>query len=396
MMPAPHIMVVEPYAGGHQAYYLECLLREWSQRTDDGRVTVVVGPAFSQRHPGFAAWVESLHRDVDLLEAEFRAPTDGGVLRLIARDRSHGRIVRDLINDLRPDGVLLMYLDHFQFSLATGLRFRFPLHVSGVYFRPSFHYRRKMEGTGHGLVRSYLSRLLFHLACRNPHVRTVFPLDPILAESVANLECDVVALPEPSTPLLPDRPRSDPRTVLLIGSLTRLKGVIQFLESVDMLADAVRHSGRFVIAGLIADDLVETVSKWHDSIASAGVTSSIVNRFLADDEVEDYVARAGVVVLPYQQHVGMSNVLVRAAKHGRPVIGPAFGLLGALIRRHGLGLPVNTANPREISDGIAEFLTSHRVPGFDAASAHAFAERNTAEAFADTILQTVCAKSLNQ
>jgi len=104
-----------------------------------------------------------------------------------------------------------------------------------------------------------------------------------------------------------------------------------------------------------------------------------------DDEVPDLLGAADVVLLPYQRHLGSSGVLVRAAAAGTPVLGDGYGLLGAQIRRHALGITVDATQTGDLVRGLHRCVTMPLDALFDAEAAAAFARHHTAEHFAETI-----------
>jgi glycosyltransferase involved in cell wall biosynthesis len=80
------------------------------------------------------------------------------------------------------------------------------------------------------------------------------------------------------------------------------------------------------------------------------------DRFLSATELASLVAHGDVALLPYQQFVGSSGLLYRAAQAGRPSIAPSYGLMGWLARRHGLGLVVDAARPQALAEALRHCL----------------------------------------
>src|SRR5690606_21945119 len=112
------------------------------------------------------------------IDEKIRLTATRNTREVIQNDLEHGRILKRYVERLKPTHVLLMYFDHVQVSLASRLRFSFPVQLSGIYFRPSFQYERS-EGEPSGtLLRNRLKKALFDLALRNRHFDTLFCLDP--------------------------------------------------------------------------------------------------------------------------------------------------------------------------------------------------------------------------
>jgi len=94
---------------------------------------------------------------------------------------------------------------------------------------------------------------------------------------------------------------------------------------------------------------------------------------IPDESVGTHFEMADVVVMPYQFHVGSSGVMLLAASHGRPVVGPAFGLIGETIRRERLGIAVDTTDPAALAAALTLAIID---------SSEAFSDRDSMRAFA--------------
>jgi glycosyltransferase involved in cell wall biosynthesis len=387
----PHLMIADPYTGGHHGYYIEVLCRRWVELAHDERMTVVVRPEFRRSHRNLSDWIEQQHPQIVLIEDEFGHDRYSDSRSLIRQDLAQGAALARLVNDLRPDTVVLMYLDHFQATLASDFRFPFDLRVCGIYFRPTFHYR-SVFGTQRSMtetLRDASKRMLLRLACRNPHLKEVCSLDPFLPRdtSVMRLRPKFIALAEPTPePDVVARPPADTKVVSLVGALAGRKGVLQLLDAVLQLPADLRKRMKLRLAGPVADDIRQPLNDRTTALERQGSKVEVDDRFLDDAQVESAIGTSDLVTLPYQKHVGMSNLLVRAAKHGVPVLASDFGLIGALVEHHGLGLSVNAEHTGSIMQGLARFLENPDDFPFDSATAREFADRNTEHAFADAIL----------
>jgi glycosyltransferase involved in cell wall biosynthesis len=293
-----------------------------------------------------------------------------------------------------------MYFDHTQLSLAFDLTFDFRVRFSGIYFRPSFHY-----GALGGPAPGWKERLgglrkLIQLrgALRNPHFEILFSLDSFAVPRIRRLAPlgyaealpDGIAPPMPAVP--PDVVRErlgvegGRRLLLLFGSLAPRKGVFKLLDALQKLPEATARQTCVVLAGgatAAASDRLHEVVPQVERIRSVQVV--LRDERIPEDEMADLFEAADVVLLPYQHHLGSSGVLVRAAAAGTPVLGDGYGLLGAQIRRHGLGITVDATQTGDLVHGLHRCVVTPPGGLFDVEGAAAFARHHTAAHFAETI-----------
>lgn len=405
MTSQPRLLLFDLYQGGHHAHYLRVVADRWADEDRPGFLDLVVSPAFAERnaalldharaHPGVR--VHPTAEPVELLPKMSRRAVFENDLRI-------GPWLKRSVETLRPDHTVLLYFDHLQASLATGLRFPFPTQMAGVYFRPSFHYRALGRGPvgGRAALEAFQKKTLLRFALRNPHLTALFCLDPHAVQPVSALAPDVRVVPlpeafethaEPSETAAETRRRlgvADGRKLLLLfGSLDPRKGAVALTEALAALPEALGRRATLVLAG----EAVEPRSPFDAAVLALAARGTVqvihLDGFTTDDTMHQLFGAADLVVLPYQGHVGSSGVLVRAAAAGAPVLGPSYGLLGAHIRDHGLGQYVDTTQPEALARGLAAFLDPASPFPFSAASARAFAAANTDAAMARTVLHHV-------
>jgi len=283
---------------------------------------------------------------------------------------------------------LVMYFDTFLQGPAP-LHVPAPCPVSGIYFRPTAHYR-SFPGASlgpHDRLRAARQQLALRLAGAHRQVDTVFSLDPLAVPTLpAGLHPQPLADPVAPGPLVePTTTRArlglDPGEpmALLFGHLTERKGVVQAVEAVRSLPSSVRI--RLVLAGTADSATTEAL---HALRVDQERRVLWLDRFVDDDEVQPLFQAADVVLAPYDRHVGSSGILIRAAAAERPVIASGYGLMGEWVRRHGLGLALPELSSSAIRAGLEAFLAGD-VPA-DPARMAAFAAQNTPARFADTLI----------
>jgi glycosyltransferase involved in cell wall biosynthesis len=291
----------------------------------------------------------------------------------------------------------MMCFDHLQPSLTLGLRPRRQVGLHGIYFRPM------LDGSLYAAAwkdrpEMVWRRLLLKGSLRNPNLLTLFCLDRSSIRLIKELtsRVDVIALPDPVKEY--DQ-RRDPAVIrrelgadssrvmlLLFGELSRRKGTFQLLKSLSLLSAQDARRLAVVIAGPIpkADKAIVDSLTMRLKAASA-VQLIVVDRFVSDGGIQDLFRASDLVIAPYQEHIGMSAILVRAAVAGRPIIGPSYGLLGELIRSERLGVTVDASSPEAIARAIGLCLSQPAGRLFDRGSAKAFAEFNRVANFTATI-----------
>ena len=124
------------------------------------------------------------------------------------------------------------------------------------------------------------------------------------------------------------------QTLLFFGLIRAYKGVDLLLRALPLVAQD-RPDVRLVVAG----DPLDPVEPLRRLASELGVAERVVwlLGFLPDDEVEDVLADASVVVLPYRRRVDASGVLALAVGHGLPIVASDVGSLGETVEEFGAG-----------------------------------------------------------
>jgi glycosyltransferase involved in cell wall biosynthesis len=112
---------------------------------------------------------------------------------------------------------------------------------------------------------------------------------------------------------------------------------------------------RLVVAG----DPVDPVAPAQALARELGVDGRIEwrLRFVRDREVEELMAQAAVVVLPYRE-LDSSGVLATAIGYGRPVVVTDVGSLGEQVREFGAGAVVAPGDSTALAEACNALLRS--------------------------------------
>ncbi|MBT9559347.1 MAG: glycosyltransferase [Myxococcales bacterium] len=403
----PHLVAFDIEVGGHHGVYLLHLAREWGRLELPGRLTYVVSTQFRERHADVVAAASAvgigLHEvpPVELSTGAYRHLR--GPARIAAHAMLEWRRLVSAAATLGATHVIALYLDRLlQVPLATGLRS--PCPVSGIYFRPTFHYRHWAKGriSLGDRARAARQEAVATLALRNPSLHTLFTLDAFAAaelqirghRSAEGLSDPVDLAPAPPERIAALRARlgldaSHRRLVLLFGVLTSRKGIPRVMKAIAALPLDVVAGCHWALVGPLDKSYRTTLETELAGLAAKrpDATVTLVAEFVPEEDTQAWFELADLVLVPYERHVGMSGILVRAAAAGRPVLADDFGLVGALTRQDGLGLSLDTSSPDAFASALARWFHEPTTIPFSPAGAARFARRNRAPRFARQLLR---------
>jgi glycosyltransferase involved in cell wall biosynthesis len=310
-------------------------------------------------------------------------------------------IVRRYLRLTGANRVLFLALDHLTLPLGLGLGLA-DSDISGILFRPSVHY--PTFGTYRPgfkeRLRDARKGALYRGMLNNRAVHTVFSLDPYFpAYAAARYRSGdkVVALGDPAHPApqpttseqsLASTMPNGRRAFVLFGEITERKGILPLLAALLLLPSHIAQQVALTIAGRIDPGLQRQVEESLAQVrrAQPSLWLHVENRRLAEGEVTALVQRSDFVLAPYQRFVGSSGVLLWAAQLGKPVISQDYGLVGQLTREHGLGLAIDTSDPRTIAHAIVTAVEHGAAAYGDAKGMHDFTAAQRPDDFATSLL----------
>jgi glycosyltransferase involved in cell wall biosynthesis len=401
-------MLFDLALGGHHGNYIQHLI-DWAyQQGFRGAIDIVVLPQFAEIHQDtFAAIERNKDLPIDLVpisaaEATLLGSRHSGLSRAL-RNVREWQIFCKYARDLQTTHALIMYLDTCELPLAMGMRS--PCPFSGIYFRPTFHYHMfekycpaRKDKLQHWRERFTLSRIL-----NNPQLQTVFCLDPFAVTAIASQHHTnkIVHLADPVQPY-PSMPsdlaalktklgiEAHRRVFLLFGGLDERKGIYQLLEAIQLLSPELCNRLCLLLVGGADPARQATIHQQLTAIRQTHPLQAIEHYdFIPEADVSNYFQLADVILAPYQQHVGMSGILLLAAAAGKPVLSSDYGLMGELARRYELGLAVDSTKPTEISEALTTCLSASLQTLSNPSQMKLFAEQNSIELYASTILQNL-------
>ncbi|NJR50268.1 MAG: glycosyltransferase [Leptolyngbyaceae cyanobacterium CSU_1_3] len=399
-------MLFELSVGGHYPGYIQHLVRHWRERQLSGHLDVIVSPQFLEQHG------DVVEEAGDRSEIRFRAiaPQEDAALSSRSSGRTRAirsfqewQLIRQYATLLKADHCLIPYFDTRQLPLALGATL--PCSFSGIYFRPTFHYPTFEEyvGSSKDWIQRSREKFLLGRVLANPQLQTLFCLDPFVLKHLDQFHTSTKAvyLPDPvqiysHSPEITAHLKVElgieahRKVFLLFGALDGRKGIQQLLTATATLSPENCQKLCLLLVGPIDPQEKPSIDSQIAEIQrSRPVQILHVNRFVIDREIQPYFQLSDVILAPYQRHVGMSAILVRAAAAQKPVLSSNYGLMGEMTRRHQLGLAIDSTDPQAIADGISFLLQTSSAQVGDRSKMQAFAAQNSAQRFADVIFETI-------
>ena len=402
------IMLFEMAIYGHHAVYIRHLVRYWCQQKLPGHFYIVVTAQFVTECADVVAIAKD-HSESNISfiaiapdeEATLTANPNSFIQRK-ARAWQEWNLMCSYAKQLEATHCLLASFDFFQWPFL--LAQKPPCLISSIYFKPTFHYANFLgyAPTLKSRLQHQQEKLMLSAIFQRSCLHRLLCLDPFAVEALnkgkrcpkAVVLADPVETHQTETP--PSKLRShlgiEPqrKIFLLFGDLTGRKGVEQILEAISQLPSKYCDRLCFLLVGRC--DLT-TQQQFESKIAQVRNVKSaqIITRygFVSQQAVPEYFQLANVVLAPYQKHIGMSGILLQAAAAQKPVLSSDYGLMGELVRRHQLGLAVDSTQPTELAKALVKLLQEPLERFYSLEKLQQFVEQNTVEKFASTVLNAV-------
>jgi glycosyltransferase involved in cell wall biosynthesis len=293
-------------------------------------------------------------------------------------------LFRDAIAAARPDHALHLHADPTLRWLARGPESGAPISI--LLFRPRAHYL-SAYGSALSLRERLAAQVLEFLVCRwrrRGDSHAILTLDEGAIEHWhADRGARAYWLPEP--PTLSEPPEARVRLgCAMFGALAQRKGI-------DLLANAIALEPtdmRVVLAGVPESSYRDDLNRHVAAMRDAGARVELRDWWHTEEEKLDVLAGARCSVAPYNRHFGMSRILVESAAVGTPVVADEFGLVGHLVREHGIGVAVDCHDARALRAALLKMTYSEHPARQHAAQLRTFAARYSARGF-ESVLQRV-------
>jgi glycosyltransferase involved in cell wall biosynthesis len=177
----------------------------------------------------------------------------------------------------------------------------------------------------------------------------------------------------------------------MFGFLSQRKGIFETLAALELLDDDAAAATAVVFAGVFEPSARQQFNARLEVVRDKAprLWVHVEERYLDQHEIVALLHRADVVLAPYQRFVGSSGVIFWAVGAGRPVITQDYGFLGELVRRHRLGLAVDTRDPEAIAGAMRRCIDRPLEEVWDVRAMTRLAEEHTPARFGMTILETI-------
>jgi glycosyltransferase involved in cell wall biosynthesis len=385
-MPSKNILLFDTDLRGHHADYISSLI-DYQQRNPNYQLTVVTDErlitVFEKRYSTHANKLTF----VGISESEI---TNLHQQNIFKRSYNEWQLFCRFAKEYQATQGLLMYFDVFQIGLLFGSPP--PCPVSGIYFRPDFHYKTTdWKSNLNALRKKWMLRRILD----KPFLNTVFSLDKSAVTVIKSISKKTTILP------ISDPVRSyevsvsevnslqnelglnqNKKTLLLFGFLDDRKGIEKVISALELMDSTDLKQVQLVLVGVIATDYQEKIEHLIRELPNSIIVKTAFEE-VKGAKTQQYFELSDYVLALYQQHVGMSQIVIRAAISRKPLISSDYGLVGKLVSEKALGITVDSANPEEIAKAFTEVLKNGI--SVNEMSMEALANENSETAFASTI-----------
>ena len=302
------------------------------------------------------------------------------------------RILREHLSELKPDHVILMDLTWLELPLC----FRKPsCTFSGILFVQYPELCSAPKPGWRRWVKFWLKDIKTHRFLNNRMVRRVYLLNGEYSCKFLNNRFGVacyfpvpdpvpVREADPNTQMCRDfGVEAGRRVFLFFGSMSPRKGVGELVAALGLLSSDAARQAAFVFCGVPEPQYAK---HYHASIKQLqrerpDIVLHVEERFVETARMRALFEQADWILMPYNRPEYSSGILAHAAAAQTPVIGPAGGLVGRLVREYGLGMGVP---PDALASAIEKAVTDKHE--FNETARQAFVDASSPERFATTLL----------
>lgn len=388
---------------GHHVEYLYHLIKYRVEHPECPEFVMLTHPGFMERVAALnlpSLWQgNGIHIIHPSLEEMQRLEASRSIF---SRADKEFRILHNSTEKYNTKCCYLMTLNDFQFVLGAAHARKIPCAIRGILFDPY----SALDGGRHFTETCKIKILRFrkHLQIlwmlRNKRIDHIYVLnDP---DSVQYLNKRYhkknlfVSLVDPI--LIPpgfdhqdsyvNRESSSRYSFLLFGSLSSRKGIFQVIDALRCIPEAFAKQIEVIFAGKVVEEERLRFRSCIADLQSNRPEISIIfhDEFIPFEKIPALFLGIDCVLLPYTLASASSGLIGHSALYVKPVIGPAGGLIGKLIRNYRLGAEIDPVNAPNIAAAMTD-LVKNGPPNIDNISMQRFVEERCPNKFVETLLE---------
>lgn len=145
------------------------------------------------------------------------------------------------------------------------------------------------------------------------------------------------------------------------GGMGSRKGTFEITEALSLMTD--EQLGRYIVifAGHISDNNENMKLKKFITDFQNRLDIVYTDSFISFEDLCSYIAISDYILIPYKNIEQSSGILGYAAFYDKPVIGPAEGLLGHLIKKNDLGIVIKGINSKKLRYELSQIPTKNYI-----------------------------------
>lgn len=391
------LLIFESIDSGHRLQHPSFILAQFSANEFD-ELHLLVHSAFKSRHEEYFSQnperIEGvIIRYMTIEEYDYFGPEKSQFLR-------PWRELRYVRAYIKINGISHLHLDNlnrFFYSLwaLKGLK----VTISCIYYAP---YTRLVKPV-QGLVRRskfmlavLRKKLQLKFALAKQNLNRIYILNDQWSVDYLNDYYKTTSFNYIVDPIwFPDvKAQSDPVQnsskfhFLIFGTISKEKGIKQFLNGVALLSKECQVRMKIHIAGRVRPNYLSELEMLLRDLKSLAPFVEVVleNRFLSAQDMANCFNRCDIVVNMNIRTQSASGVMGHAAAWGKPAISSSTGLYGVLAKQYKLGPVVNPYNAAEVADACRS-VVAQKVADFIPRRARKYVAERDWSVFGETVIR---------
>ena len=385
-----NILIFEPDASGHHSGYLYHLIINFLQNDYSYKLIILVSPDFFLKHPQIlqktlsprVQWIKFSEKEF----VDWKKPKSVFKRSVLEWDLfcQYAKKYNSVLG-------FFMYIDYLQLAVLT--QPAPPCPISGILFRPTLvNYPANSWKERLNYWRKNITLKFF---VKNKNLDSLFNLDPFATDYILknwNTE-KVKFLPDPVQVYPTTKTKSEVKTslgiseskmvFLIFGYLDSRKGIADVMEAIGNISRETSQKGCLLIVGPWEENERKLFNIQLPKIKqTTGFQIVVKDGFVKDEDIQQYFKVADYAFALYNNHFGMSAIMVRAAAAQKPLISSNFGLIGKIVVENELGITIDNDLKEKL-----EMLLNNEISIGNNEKMRAFAELNQADNYAKVILE---------